>query len=761
MAMRSTAIWSRCSLPALLALMLTCLGPLVPAEAQMGYGVRVGEAPATGPEVAPNSVGFFTSYTLRGGHVAKGVAWRNKGKGSIKISAIPAGATVEQAFLYWAVLNPTETAAMPKGKINGNAIQGTRVSSCAEPCWSAGATFVYRADVTEFVTGNATYQLAGFASGLKTGESPWSGNWVLPLAEGATLVVVYRNPAAPIRTIVLTEGCVLFYSYSSVQWPIAGFVADPVNSARVTVFGADGQDTANAEQEILAFNGSTIAGPSPSPWNGGDGAQKLWDTHTYSVRNLVTKNSKKATLASTPTSSYDCMVLVGMVFEVTAKDTDGDGLVDAWERDGYDHDGDGTVDVDLPAMGAKVRKKDIFLEIDYMETAGHTHKPKNSAIPLVVNAFKNAPVSNPDGSTGIRLHVDTGNLGGGNAIAHDDELGMWSEFDAIKDANFAPARHPIFHYVIFAHNMDGYGSISGLSRGIPGRDLVVSLGGWTNQTGTVQEQAGTLLHELGHNIGLRHGGIDHSNHKPNYLSVMNYAFQTRGLIMDGAEGNFDYSRFVNRTLNEASLSENAGIRATGNPTNYGTRYRDAACTPRATTVIRPIDWNGNGSINVNPVAVNVNNCAAGTTHVGFNDWENLILDGRALGMSSANAFIGAEPDAETAHGAHPLAELDRHADSQLPPAAPARLSIAANALGAGIDDVTWRPVGLEIITHYNVYVEAKGALHLVDTVPADGGKELQLSGEYRWAGVLGRAYAVTAVDHYGNESELAVGLTGR
>ena len=43
-------------------------------------------------------------------------------------------------------------------------------------------------------------------------------------------------------------------------------------------------------------------------------------------------------------------------------------------------------------------------------------------------------------------------------------------------------------------------------------------------------QAGTLMHELGHNLGLRHGGDDHTKYKPNYLSVMNYAFQLTGLL---------------------------------------------------------------------------------------------------------------------------------------------------------------------------------------------------------------------------------------
>ena len=31
------------------------------------------------------------------------------------------------------------------------------------------------------------------------------------------------------------------------------------------------------------------------------------------------------------------------------------------------------------------------------------------------------------------------------------------------------------------------------------------------------------MHELGHNLGLRHGGGDDTRCKPNYLSIMSYA----------------------------------------------------------------------------------------------------------------------------------------------------------------------------------------------------------------------------------------------
>ena len=126
----------------------------------------------------------------------------------------------------------------------------------------------------------------------------------------------------------------------------------------------------------------------------------------------------------------------------------------------------------------------------------------------------------------------------------------WSEFQAIKDANFDPNRAPIFHYMILADNLAPcHGTSSGISRNSDdpyfangAMDFIVALGGWSGGGGTDFEKLGTFTHELGHKLGLKHGGKDHINYKPNYLSIMNYSFQTTGLFKDGGYGTFDYSQ---------------------------------------------------------------------------------------------------------------------------------------------------------------------------------------------------------------------------
>jgi hypothetical protein len=93
-------------------------------------------------------------------------------------------------------------------------------------------------------------------------------------------------------------------------------------------------------------------------------------------------------------------------------DADEDGLLDVWERSGADTNGDGTIDLDLASLGASPLRKDAFVEIDFLADASHSHGPLRDAVEDVVAAFANAPVANPDGTTGVQLHVDVGSLYG-------------------------------------------------------------------------------------------------------------------------------------------------------------------------------------------------------------------------------------------------------------------------------------------------------------------------------------------------------------
>ena len=346
----------------------------------------------------------------------------------------------------------------------------------------------------------------------------------------------------------------------------------------------------------------------------------------------------------------------------TDRDTDGDGLPDYWELTG-DIDGDGESDLDLPAMGADPLHKDVFVEIDWLESPkvwfipARDHEPKASALKLVVEAFADAPVENPDGSTGITLHIDAGpgspmdgetpwgsysraeaisvplagTLGTGYNNSYD-----WDPFDTFKEAEFDAERAEIFHYCIFAHTLPG--NMTGISRGEAdgASDFIVADGARGGESLTVLQQSGTFMHELGHNLGLRHGGGDPVNCKPNYLSVMNYAFQLTGLLQtNGMSAALDYSRYELFSLDENGLNETTGLTPpAGLEGRLGTRLLTVY---RANGLNRywydgPADWDGDGTIEVG-VQADINSDGDYSMLSGYDDWASLRFNGGWVGQA--------------------------------------------------------------------------------------------------------------------------------
>jgi len=315
------------------------------------------------------------------------------------------------------------------------------------------------------------------------------------------------------------------------------------------------------------------------------------------------------------------------------RDSSGDGIPDLWKLRGYTVNG---VYVDLPAMGAKVGRKDLFIWMDYMVTPGSVNLgPSQSVINNIIAVFNNAPVTNRDGTTGIHIHPILK-----NQVPYSQTLGVandyvqvWNEFDVLKNNSFNAAYAKTFRYMIWV-NTYNQGTSSGLARGIPSTDFLVALGGWSPVGGTDWQKLGTFIHELGHCLGLRHGGSDNTNYKPNYLSVMNYFFQTWGLYKDGHWGdagyplNFDYQRINTPSLNKASLQEGLGLTGSGDVSVYGTRYYYVSggsyYTTYVTNAAAGIDWNKNGVIDSSPVSADINGSGYATgTLAAQNNWQNI------------------------------------------------------------------------------------------------------------------------------------------
>ncbi len=318
-----------------------------------------------------------------------------------------------------------------------------------------------------------------------------------------------------------------------------------------------------------------------------------------------------------------------------ATDTDGDSLPDSWETNGYDANGDGYVDVDLPAMGASPRRKDLFVEMDYMSG----RLASTAALDRIVGVYAAAPVSNPDGSTGITLHLDAGSargsaydLGGGNQVTYDSNLSpALRQTTDIKSANFDSDRAGVFYYMLWADDYDSSCS-SGYAFQIPGDTFIVTMGPRCRWSPTENMNVGTFVHEFGHTLGLKHGGTDHVNNKPNYLSVMNYLFQFNGVPRVSGGGYFGYSSVAPPSLDESRLSESSGLGTTAVSTWRTSWYCPDGSTIRTSTggADKGLDWNCDGDTN-DTGAWNINADNTRSVLSAQNNWASLTFGGGAVG----------------------------------------------------------------------------------------------------------------------------------
>jgi subtilisin-like proprotein convertase family protein len=216
--------------------------------------------------------------------------------------------------------------------------------------------------------------------------------------------------------------------------------------------------------------------------------------------------------------------------------------------------------------------KTIYVELDWMTDDDHTHKPSQAVIDEIVATYARA---------GFQLILDVS-----NEIPHMDvfdiapSLGSSPEIQALKDQYFDHRDDPNYYYSLWIHQYSQNGGSPTCSSGLgqlPGQVHLVSLGCFSGQTGTFSNQVGTFVHEFGHNLGIRHGGFQNRNYKPNYISVMNYHYQlngvssrisSRGWGQSGLQFNtFGLSNGLLGALNETDLDENLGI-GLGRPVDF-------------------------------------------------------------------------------------------------------------------------------------------------------------------------------------------------
>ena len=358
-------------------------------------------------------------------------------------------------------------------------------------------------------------------------------------------------------------------------------------------------------------------------------------------------------------------------------DTDVDGLLDEWEVNGIDYVHDGmTEHLDLPAMGADPKIPDIFIEVDYMYREGSglfkqgkkDYRMPKEVYNIVYQAFK---------EKGINIHIDAGkdsimnfdtkerwgDLSRSNDLEYIDELELgWNleNWEPFIESSFDPIRHAVFRHCSLIGKFKKTNpndedvvvrDRSGTSSGIPSQMFIVALD--CTEKGDVAK-AGTFMHELGHTLGLSHGGLynadtpeyDHQTFKPNHLSIMNYRYQFSGLKSEKKKGIVNYQDFYLPEINEKSIDEIKGINPSdecikkGMMINYNGKYYKCKDS---------IDFNKNGKIDKQLIEFDLNP----EDHDGdsepvtnlltetLNEWEHLKYKAGSIGGNGA-AILTAE-----------------------------------------------------------------------------------------------------------------------
>jgi hypothetical protein len=378
-------------------------------------------------------------------------------------------------------------------------------------------------------------------------------------------------------------------------------------------------------------------------------------------------------------------------------DTDGDGLWDDWEKNGISDPVTGVLQLNLPALGASYTAKDVFVHIDYMDCSiagsdaascatAHSHVPDPAAISKITTAYTNQ---------GITLHIET------SPVAHAQYVNLTgqcnynmpldpgvTDFDTIKAVWSAanPAKHFAYHYGLIGHliKQTGVGTGATGCAEAPGNDFLVTLASLADgPVGSIQEQAGTIMHELGHNFDLHHGGgpnctplpdcvlgMNTLDHKPNYLSVMNYMYQLTGIpcascgTAGSPAGRVDYSTTALAVLDETTLDETVGVGGSGSdylryfcPAVGDTPLSCPGADPASigaevnwpgVAINGAIDWSCDMASQKAVCSTSIDNQVTRSKLSGYNDWGNLDYSFQTTGDFEDGIHVSPAQEASAA-----------------------------------------------------------------------------------------------------------------
>ncbi|KAF0813022.1 hypothetical protein IGB42_02418 [Andreprevotia sp. IGB-42] len=438
--------------------------------------------------------------------------------------------------------------------------------------------------------------------------------------------------------------------------------------------------TGGQSVDFVRFGNDSTQPTAAAAWNGANAPSPSFAASAPAPDAVY--NASLVRLASAFTQTHSAADWVRVNFSTPAgpndvapgiTDSDNDGIPDSAKVAGGRFGG-----LDLYSMGARPGHKDMFVQIDYLDSPDRGVIPQKTALDKIVAAFQ---------THNIYVHFDAGNLFGSsistasyNLVGNQSyrrtfarcvqldinpgslQSGCTSAYD-IKTANMDVRRKSFFRYLLFAYSQSPTGAATGSGMAeLAADDAIITLGNWGLDTTTTSRsnmltnfQASTVMHELGHLLGLLHGGDEDesagANYKPNYLSVMNYLYQLGGLPDPKSSAvtqryyfsqNQDYGKTVPGyapytydmcTMTDGPCSSTFKIDFSDGSGAVLDKNKlvETALIGRGAYAGSFGDWNLNGTQQASSYAYDLNNAVSQTGNPGnnllhdYNDWGNLVI----------------------------------------------------------------------------------------------------------------------------------------